>query len=1215
MIIFLDENDVEYGALATIKATNAVNGERSITGEIISGDIVLSRIERGWRLRFEDEYYVVTFAKPIDEGKNVQVSFDAVHQFFWDFGKSSVYDQLSDGSHTFRAYLDFIFNGSGYKYDIESSLTVKAFEKQSFGYKNRLSLFNDIITSSGVEFQVNGKVVRILAKVGTDLSTVVRKNFNLNELGIEKNIGDFVTYQKGFGAYFDEEDHSKGRLIAEYTSPLASVYGKLEADPLVDERYKQQESLLSALKNTVDNSYTISVSLDMEDLTRAGYRYTQPIAGDYIMAINETLGFKEKIRIVSFTSEYDVAGQLIKHTVTCNDIGSVKKLSASYTQTQHQAANAEVNANTAYEFANKALVSANGKNTNYYGDTFPVDNPKGTLKKGDLLFLTVGDTVKQYYWNGAEWVTNPVVSDVEAFKEQIAEELKDVPNREEFENKIAEEVANSKAEIETQIETAKTQAESNAKEYADTINQETAKVAELANAAAGEIKADLVNVKNNLTATSLVANNAQAAVDAAKQDLANVTSELNTAKQDLTSHAQQLQTQANAQTELTKRVTTVETTANGTKTTVSELSKTVDSNTKNITSVTARTKVVEDDLSGTKTTLSQVKTTADSTSQKTATLETGLNGVKADLAATTVTANTTKTNLANYQASNDRAVANLQSNLQEANGNISSLKTKVEAVPGQITSAVSAVEGKIPTNVSTRNLILKSNDFANPHKQNGANTTVTSTDDYFVIKSTGYTANTWGGMSWNMSISEMKAGEQFSILMPVYIDSSIDLDNGWDFNIKNHTLNSIAYDYSIPTNKKDEWFNVAITFKITKDVVFDSYPFYVYLVKNGLVRIKPPMLVRGNIIPRDYQPAFEDAASDITKLNTTLTQTADGLRQLSTQVTSQGSTINTHTTQISALNSGLQAKVSQSEFNTLSGRVTNAENNITAKANELSSKITSVEGKIPTSVSQRNLAQGTSVAWSPFVNITTNNNWRYGLATINYGDKTGIYAGTTINLFVYLSADEIVLDSSISPQFFIQGEIIDKSGNATWINWDKYHPFYNKWSTKLVSGNNYRIVKLSAKVSNESYSNINGFKIEVRINGVKSGKFHHRALMVTTGDVFPDSWQPAPEDAFTQINSVSSEFKQTTNAIKASVSSLDSSTVKSSSLTINADGIVMKAGKSTSDFANAVGSYFGVNQNAINLFSDKINVKGNMIVNGAITSDKIASKSQLIRRI
>src|SRR5699024_4908620 len=107
-----------------------------------------------------------------------------------------------------------------------------------------------------------------------------------------------------------------------------------------------------------------------------------------------------------------------------------------------------------------------------------------------------------------------------------------------------------------------------------------------------------------------------------------------------------------------------------------------------------------------------------------------------------------------------------------------------------------------------------------------------------------------------------------------------------------------------------------------------------------------------------------------------------------------------------------------------------------------------------------------------------------------------------------------------------------------------------------------------------------------------------------------NGWSPSlAELASSQdLKTAQSEFKQTTDAIKASVQSLDNSTVKSSSLTINADGVVIKAGKSTSDFANAVGSYFSVNQNAINLFSDKINVKGNMIVSGAITSDKIASK-------
>ncbi len=175
--------------------------------------------------------------------------------------------------------------------------------------------------------------------------------------------------------------------------------------------------------------------------------------------------------------------------------------------------------------------------------------------------------------------------------------------------------------------------------------------------------------------------------------------------------------------------------------------------------------------------------------------------------------------------------------------------------------------------VSTKNLILKSNDFANPHKQNGANTTVTSTDDYFVIKSTGCTSNSWGGMSWNMSISKVKAGEEFSILMPVYVDSSVPMDNGWAFTLKNHPSNTSAYSYGIPTNKKDEWFNVAITFKASKDVVFDTYPFYVYLVKNGLVRIKPPMLVRGNVIPIDHTSAPEDVQDQIgDKADSALTQ-------------------------------------------------------------------------------------------------------------------------------------------------------------------------------------------------------------------------------------------------------------------------------------------------------------------------------------------------------
>lgn len=1538
MITFLDEKDVEHGALATIKVTNAVNGERSLTGEIESGDYVLANIERGWRLRFDDEFYVVTYAKPIDDGKTTHVTFDAVHQFFWDFDKSSVHEQLNDGSHTFLNYLDFIFADSGYTYTIDPLLKVYAFEKQSFGYKSRLNLFNDIITASGVEFQVNGKVVRILEKTGTDLSTVVRKNFNMNELGIEKHIGDFVTYQKGFGAWVDENDHTKGRLVTEYTSPLASVYGKLEAEPLVDERYTQADNMIAALKANVDNSYSISVRLDMEDLTRAGYEYTQPRAGDYIMAINETLDFQEKIRIVSFTSEYDVTGQLIKHEVTCNDIGAVKKLSASYNLTKEQAQNASDSVGKAVEMANKALVSADGKSTVYFGNEFPKDEPKGTLHKGDSLYLTVGDTTKMYYWTGADWEELPIVNDVEAFKEQIADELKDVPNREEFEATITEKLATSKAEIKTQIDTAKTQAESNAKAYADEINQVTAEVAEQANTAANSLKSDLSKVKADLTATTTTANAAKTSASEAKQQLTtvandlskaktdlqnavsavdtkamNLQSDLTKAKQDLTSQASQLTEQANAQSELTKRVSTVEETANGTKTTVSELSKTVDSNTKNITSVTARTKTVEDDLLNTKTTLSQVQTTADNTSKKTATLETGLSGLNAkfenlsvgttnhfldsafettiqkigilqngnvytpsidttekydgyntlkivckdstgvdnpkitypalaklktvqqgklpdvitisfwgktdtegmslytrlgytgyegsqnvtlatdwkryivhvktnsvatnewlfkfskagtvwiakpqfefsaiasdyhlaeedtsskvaeykqtadqnyaslqttvqnldgtvqqnktvadqtaqgfstriesletykdgettranqyfesaktetarqltaertaiakdyvakstytsdvtgirnDLTATTTTANTTKQNLASYQASNDKVVANLQSNLQTANGNISSLQTKVEAVPGQITSAVSSVEGKIPTSLDSLNLMTGTRDWSTKTNKwhMGANWS-TESDEYQGLK-VHSTQKGYNGSHQNIFVKNGDIVTFSFFAKATNTLSKIKVSSRWpDSSVYQAPLAGVKEsDEQITITS--EWKRYSKTVHIISDgslqfrteydgsTIPDGNTFYIA----GLKLAK-------SALDTGYSENPTDAASDISKLNTALTQTANGLEQLSTQVTSQGNTITSHTNSINSLTTGLSAKVSQSDFNTLSGRVTTAENNITAKANELSSKISSVEGQIPSG--EMNLVE-------------------YGRPADGYSPYN--YAEYATHSFYYNSAYKmyIIKNTATSEKTFGMNRFkVERNTDYTLY----FKGFNNSaithmdvWFLKRVNGSTKDFDSAQILVSGRKLSVSKAEDVSVTFN---TGNYDEGFIRFdnngsttagTQADLYfgdvsvkkgksNNGWSPSlAELASSQdLKSAQSEIKQTTNSITASVSSLqtaasnaqstantavskadaaqagvntlDSTTVKSASLTINTDGIVMKAGKSTTDVANAIGSYFAVNQDAINLFADKIKVKGNMIVDGAITSTKIASKT------
>lgn len=589
-----------------------------------------------------------------------------------------------------------------------------------------------------------------------------------------------------------------------------------------------------------------------------------------------------------------------------------------------------------------------------------------------------------------------------------------------------------------------------------------------------------------------------------------------------------------------------------------------------------------------------------------------VTGIRNELSATTSTANTTKTNLANYQASNDKAVANLQSNLQTANGNISSLQTKVEAVPGQITSAVSAVEGKIPTSAGGRNLALgTSADWsAGLTSFNGQN------NQTIII--------------YRMYNRGFKIGDRINIRLVLKYSDIVAADGQTAGILTQFKGNVTEWGMGQLDGGGRFWFDESDgEIEIKSTTVVDEYilkneywewRLRVDYVASGKIQWKEAKAEVGDL-PTPWSPAPEDTASQISNLSSQIQQTADGMTLLATKTelntaknelqsgiitatnkansaqstaNSNAQTINTHTTQISALNTGLQAKVSQTEFNTLSGRVTTAENNITAKANELSSKITSVEGKIPTSSGGRNLAQGTSKDWSnPFKWFSGIENTVIGLYQVL---TDGLSVGDTLKTRIVFKYDNIVPASGQVATCRLQG-----NGNVT--GWGAGS--YIGSPRKTLSGSGELVFEhefiIEAAHLNNSY-----WDLKLKTDYIASGSIQWKLAKVERGMFFTD-WSPAPEDYDSKLATAQSEIKQTTDAIKVSVSSLDSSTVKSSSLTINTDGIVMKAGKSTTDVANAIGSYFAVNQNAINLFSDKINVKGSMIVDGAITSTKIAA--------
>lgn len=318
-----------YLAQTTIKRSRGVNGSLTVSGEIFDGESVLNNIDRGWSLVFDGERYAITYKKLNDKTKTVE--FDAIQQFFWDFSKSALY-QESTGSHPFQYYIDVLFQDSGYTYDIETD--VSAFEKENWGYKNKLDLFNDVIKQADVEFEVNGTNIRIDDQIGRNLTSIVRQGVNISDLVEESKISDFATYGRGFGAWNDSEDHSKGRLEVEYASELVNSFGKLAIDPSVDERYTIADNLKAAIKEKVDATYSVSITANIYDLQSAGYSDVgAPEVGDWIMAIDDTLNFKRNVRIIKLEEVFNAVGKRVGYTATCGDLSAAEQYQQSLTST------------------------------------------------------------------------------------------------------------------------------------------------------------------------------------------------------------------------------------------------------------------------------------------------------------------------------------------------------------------------------------------------------------------------------------------------------------------------------------------------------------------------------------------------------------------------------------------------------------------------------------------------------------------------------------------------------------------------------------------------------------------------------------------------------------------------------------------------------------------------------------------------------------------
>ncbi|UNW40290.1 phage tail protein [Weissella cibaria] len=1166
MLKFRDPQSNIQLAEAELTYKEAVNGEKSLTGTIYSNDDVLHQMERGWSVMFNGDWYYITYVAPTDGGNSITVEFDAVHEFFFKMSKSVAYGTLKDGSHTAKEYLDFVFNGSGYSYTLLSQ--VDAWEKQSFGDKNRLALFNDLISDMEMEFSIadSGRIM-ITSEIGQDLSTIVRKGFNLQELNLEYNVSDFVTYAKGFGAFIDKDDESKGRYEAEYTSPLASVYGKLEADPITDERYTKTASLQAALKKAVDSSYSISVGISLEELQNAGYDYESPVPGDYILAVDEQLDFNQRIRIISVEEQYNIYGERISSSVEAGSLSATKqKLDGSESNSVVLALS------HATELADNAVKTANGKNASYSGPNQP-QNPI----EGDMWWYDNGSgtSFMKQYTNG-EWVI-----------------LVDSNTKQNIEKAVDSAIETSKTYTdelnEKQVQTTNAlneKVDKSVKALTDSQQAIASQASAYTDSAVADANAKAVQIGQT------TAQNAQKALDEAKQDftnsLASQASQTASMASDVTSKANQYASQAKSE------AITAATSADGVVRT--EFKKTTDS----MTATIQQTKSDAD--SG----ISKAQTTAtqalDGLSTKVE--KTEYNKTTGDLTSkintTSDTAEKSKQDIADIKVANDKqdnrmlqiekdatgvkqTVSDLQTVQGKQSGSISKLEQRADGFDATVTKVNNLAVGG-------RNYILNSSgigasDSVRPVLKGGAS-------DGLALLSyldTGVqVSNNQGNKEWfyglvrawtDISATPLVAGNTYTISFKVkgtakQVATRVGIRNTTTSyevslvkfaDINNSDWTKVSYTFSIPSG-------INKVFLRLQGAIANSYN--TGFVGGETFTMKELKLESGNIAT-DWTLAPEDLSSATAKAQLTADQATLSINNYKTDADGR---ISKAQADIKVNADAITQKVSQSDYNTKTGelttsvnkaqqtadtatqtigtyketndqRVATAETNITANADaikltasktELNEATGKLSGDISTlqqradgfdatvtkvnnlAVGGRNLLQGTGTASGDVSNgggtfvkgafngydaVKTNNdfNGRYINLKSALG-RTNAKAGDWYTISVYVKADKQIDTGSLDVYRALGN--VDADTNDGYLNAipmrDK--PIGTQWQQYAWS---FQITNISLQ------------RQSTRVESYNTGDnwIYWAGWKLERGNLATD-WTPAPEDIDAQIAQV-----------------------------------------------------------------------------------------------
>lgn len=314
-----------------VKRKRRVNGEHSLSFYLLNTPNVKHAYhlvdKRASIMDKSDEYITLGINKRGHYGKVIT----APHIFFDDM-MDHQYD-LYNGYANFKQCMDFIFNGTGWKYVNQGAFAATKFE--NFGDDTRSALLQKALNRYEAEMEINysSKTVTFKNQIGKETDAQFRYGHNLKTFEEDTDMSNFATVIRGYG-----KDHNEKEIMVEYVSPMAKIYGRIHQKPIRDERFKSKETLLEKCKREIndvpDTRFKVSIVSLIENGLSPLHKFD---LGDYVYMLYEEADVKVKIRVIEIEDDpTDPTKAPIVELSTFKELKTASAVQAQFKQTQKQ---------------------------------------------------------------------------------------------------------------------------------------------------------------------------------------------------------------------------------------------------------------------------------------------------------------------------------------------------------------------------------------------------------------------------------------------------------------------------------------------------------------------------------------------------------------------------------------------------------------------------------------------------------------------------------------------------------------------------------------------------------------------------------------------------------------------------------------------------------------------------------------------------------------